>query len=73
MKHDVKARLTLSATGSQGGEGSRTHIQVFANSLVASVLILMHYYQLLATGEVGTSTQVCWPYGEDLLVVGIIR
>ncbi|KAL8750675.1 MAG: hypothetical protein Q9184_006339, partial [Pyrenodesmia sp. 2 TL-2023] len=45
VKHDVKARLTLAASGSSGGEGKRTHIQVFANSLVASVLILLHYRQ----------------------------
>lgn len=46
VKHDVKARLTLSSTGSSGGEGSRTHIQVLANSAVASVLILLHCWQL---------------------------
>ncbi|KAI4112446.1 MAG: hypothetical protein LQ345_006404 [Seirophora villosa] len=72
VKHDVKARLTLSATGSQGGEGQRTHIQVLANSLVASVLILMHYRQLLARDKSGTASQACLPYGEDLLVVGIV-
>ncbi|KAF5858135.1 hypothetical protein ETB97_004782, partial [Aspergillus alliaceus] len=46
VKHDVKARLTLSATGSEGGEGQRTHIQVLANSIVATVLILAHTYIL---------------------------
>ncbi|KAL8737075.1 MAG: hypothetical protein Q9181_002031 [Wetmoreana brouardii] len=72
VKHDVKARLTLSASGSSGGEGPRTHIQVFANSLVASVLILLHYRQLLARDKSGDASQGCWPYGSDLLVVGIV-
>ncbi|GAB1193780.1 hypothetical protein APSETT444_003008 [Aspergillus pseudonomiae] len=46
VKHDIKAQLTLSATGSEGGEGQRTHIQVLANSVVATVLILLHTYVL---------------------------
>jgi hypothetical protein len=66
VKHDVKARLTLS---SSGGEGARTHIQVLANSAVASVLILLHYWQVRRAA----ANQECWPYGQDLLVVGIIR
>ncbi|KAL9012760.1 MAG: hypothetical protein Q9173_002485 [Seirophora scorigena] len=36
VKHDVKARLTLSATGSQGGEGQRTHIQTGSNYLAVA-------------------------------------
>ncbi|KAI4205374.1 MAG: hypothetical protein LQ350_000415 [Teloschistes chrysophthalmus] len=72
VKHDVKARLTLSASGSSGGEGRRTHIQVLANSLVASIFILLHYRQLLAREKSGDANQGCWSYGSDLLVVGIV-
>ncbi|KAL8673939.1 MAG: hypothetical protein Q9168_001634 [Polycauliona sp. 1 TL-2023] len=72
VKHHVKAQLTLSSAGSSGGEGERTHIQVFANSLVASVLILLHYRQLLARDKSGDASQGCWPYASDLLVVGIV-
>ncbi|KAL8953141.1 MAG: hypothetical protein Q9222_000962 [Ikaeria aurantiellina] len=72
VKHDVKARLTLSSSGSSGGEGPRTHIQVLANSAVASVLILLHYRQHLARDESKDASQGCWPYGQDLLVVGIV-
>ncbi|KAL9005156.1 MAG: hypothetical protein Q9188_002070 [Gyalolechia gomerana] len=72
VKHDVKVSLTLSSSGSSGGEGPRTHIQVLANSLVASVLILWHYRQLLARDKSGDASQGCWPYGDDLLVVGIV-
>lgn len=73
VKHDVKARLTLSSSGASGGEGPRTHIQVLANSVVASVLILLHYRQLLAREKSLDVGQDCWPYGEDLLVIGIVR
>ncbi|KAL8941232.1 MAG: hypothetical protein Q9216_002365 [Gyalolechia sp. 2 TL-2023] len=72
VKHHVKASLTLSSSGSSGGEGTRTHIQVLANSFVASVLILLHYRQLLARDKKDDASQECWPYGEDLPVVGII-
>ncbi|MCJ1472342.1 hypothetical protein MMC13_000989 [Lambiella insularis] len=72
VKHDVKARLTQSSTGASGGEGARTHIQVLANSVVASVLILLHYRQLRAREHPEHDGQACWPYGESLLVVGII-
>ncbi|KAE8162324.1 integral membrane protein DUF92-domain-containing protein [Aspergillus tamarii] len=69
VKHDIKAQLTLSATGSEGGEGQRTHIQVLANSVVATVLILLHTYVLS-----GSSAE-CFENGRsaaDLLVVGIV-
>ncbi|XRM45071.1 hypothetical protein ABZX51_008175 [Aspergillus tubingensis] len=72
VKHDVKARLTLSATGSEGGEGQRTHIQVLANSVVATVLALLHTYVL--AGQPASATQ-CFSNGHnvaDLLVVGIV-
>ena len=73
VKHDVKQRLTQSSTGASGGEGARTHIQVLANSAVASALILLHYRQLLFRDKSGNASQGCWPYGEDILVVGIVR
>jgi len=75
VKHDVKARLTLSSTGLPGGEGPRTHVQVLVNSLVASVLILLHTWQIY-TAERHTTLQAdrtaCWPRGSDILVVGIV-
>jgi hypothetical protein len=27
VKHDVKAKLTMQASGNSGGEGARTHVQ----------------------------------------------
>lgn len=72
VKHDVKARLTLTSSGTSGGEGGRTHVQVLANSIVATVLVLLHARQLRARDKNGTGSQGCWPYGEDLLVVGIV-
>ncbi|KAL8641230.1 MAG: hypothetical protein Q9228_001947 [Teloschistes exilis] len=72
VKHDVKARLTLSSSGSSGGEGRRTHIQVLANSLVASIFILLHYRQLCAREKSGDANRGCWSYGSDLLVIGIV-
>ena len=74
VKHDTKARLTLSATGSHGGEGPRTHIQVLANSICASILILQHTRQLTLRSQNAYATNAdCWAYGtDDLLMVGII-
>ncbi|KAI1492539.1 integral membrane protein DUF92 [Biscogniauxia mediterranea] len=77
VKKDVKDRLTVNAQGSPGGEGPRTHVQVLANSLMASVLSLMHTYQLrkraeaIAAGEAPDGS-FCFSWGGDLLVVGII-
>ncbi|KAF2704484.1 UMP1-domain-containing protein [Pleomassaria siparia CBS 279.74] len=71
VKHDIKAKLTQSATGSSGGEGSRTHVQVLANSLVSSVLILLHSWQLNKDGSYW-NTDLCWKQGSDVLVVGIV-
>ena len=75
VKHEIKARLTLSSNGSSGGEGARTSIQVLANSAVASVLILLHYRQLqLRAADPFAKNAHCWAYGTgDLLMVGIIR
>ena len=77
IKKDVKAGLTVSSTGSSGGEGPRTHVQVLANSLMSSILTLMHAYQLrkrqdaVVAGAVPEG-QFCYGWGGDLLVVGII-
>ncbi|KAJ1326723.1 DUF92 domain-containing protein [Microdochium nivale] len=46
VKKDIKATLTMSAQGASGGEGPRTHVQVLANSVVATLLALLHAYQL---------------------------
>lgn len=58
VKADIKASLTLHESpvasepdgraepSSGGGEGPRTHIQVLANSAVASLLILLHIWTL---------------------------
>ncbi|KAF7908476.1 uncharacterized protein EAF01_004231 [Botrytis porri] len=73
VKHDVKAKLTVQSTGSAGGEGARTHMQVISNSAVASVLTLMHAYQLhKRRNEPESSNDACYTWGGDLLVVGII-
>ena len=71
VKHDIKARLTQSATGATGGEGSRTHVQVLANSLTASVLILLHARQLRRE-DLNLKGDQCWPRGSDVLIVGIV-
>ncbi|CZR60640.1 probable transmembrane protein 19 [Phialocephala subalpina] len=68
VKHDVKARLTVQASGSAGGEGARTHIQVLANSAVASILTLLHAYQLRQRDQ----TDACFSWPGDILVVGIV-
>ncbi|KAH8671174.1 integral membrane protein DUF92 [Xylariales sp. PMI_506] len=78
IKKDVKATLTLHSQGSSGGEGPRTHLQVLANSLMATVFTLMHAYQLQQRKKVFLSGVVpegsfCFPWQKgDLLVVGII-
>ncbi|KAK8168946.1 integral membrane protein DUF92-domain-containing protein [Phyllosticta citrichinensis] len=78
VKHDIKARLTHSSAGGAGGEGPRTHVQVLANSAVASVLVLLHAWSLYSTGE-GSSNEQCFPRGGpsgfrvvDLAVVGAV-
>ncbi|KAI1500860.1 integral membrane protein DUF92 [Biscogniauxia marginata] len=77
VKKDVKAGLTLHSQGSSGGEGPRTHVQVLANSLMGSVLTLMHAYQLRLRRESIVARELpdgsfCYSWGGDLLVVGII-
>ncbi|RAH49771.1 DUF92 domain-containing protein [Aspergillus brunneoviolaceus CBS 621.78] len=75
VKHEIKSRLTLSATGSEGGEGPRTHVQVLANSIVASVLILAHTYVLAKRSAAGSNAAQCFSNGHDVadvLMVGIV-
>ncbi|KAJ6780318.1 hypothetical protein PWT90_05315 [Aphanocladium album] len=79
IKKDVKAKLTLSAGGDSGGEGPRTHVQVFANSLVASILSILHARQLQqrAAALVDPNTPspsgyLCYAYPGDVLMVGIM-
>ncbi|PSR92012.1 integral membrane protein DUF92-domain-containing protein [Coniella lustricola] len=81
IKEDVKARLTVASKGSSGGGAPRTHVQVFANSLVASILSVIHGYQLrqrAASFLLQTDTtspalpSLCYSWAGDLLVVGII-
>lgn len=71
VKHDIKAKLTQSSTGAGGGEGARNYIQVFANSLVASVLILIHTWQAFKQG-VYHDDKLCFQRGADVLVIGIV-
>jgi uncharacterized membrane protein len=77
VKENVKAKLTLHSRGSSGGEGPRTHVQVFANSLTASLFSLLHAYQLRVrqqalAGSPESPESLCFSWGGDLLVVGII-
>jgi hypothetical protein len=71
VKHEIKAKLTQSADGAAGGEGARNHIQVLANSLTASILILLHAWQLKKEGTYAND-DLCWRRGSDVLVVGIV-
>ncbi|KAI6782088.1 Transmembrane protein-like protein [Emericellopsis cladophorae] len=79
IKQDVKAKLTVASKGSSGGEGPRTHVQVLANSLVASVLTVLHANQLYArqarvadANQAAPAGTLCYAWGGDILIVGII-
>ncbi|KAF2266768.1 hypothetical protein CC78DRAFT_531219 [Lojkania enalia] len=72
VKHDVKATLTQSSTGASSGEGPRNHVQVLANSLVASILILLHTWQLRQDGSYWDEGLCFGKRGSDILVVGIV-
>ncbi|KAF4124239.1 putative membrane protein [Geosmithia morbida] len=81
VKEGIKAKLTMTSKGSSGGEGPRNHVQgsVLANSLVSSILTILHANQLYArqarladpneSDPLGTT---CFQWGGDVLVVGII-
>ncbi|CAM1500990.1 Fc.00g101520.m01.CDS01 [Cosmosporella sp. VM-42] len=79
VKEDVKAHLTVPSKGTSGGEGPRTHVQVLANSLMASVLTILHARQLRSRtaafadpNTLNPDGTICYSWGGDLLVVGII-
>jgi len=72
VKHEIKSKLTQSANGASGGDGQRNHVQVIANSGVASALILLHYLQLKTSGRYDYSKDLCWMRQSDTLVVGIV-
>lgn len=79
IKEDVKSRLTVPSRGTSGGEGPRTHVQVLANSLMASVLTVLHARQLNTRAAAYADTNapnpegsLCFSWGGDLLVIGII-
>lgn len=84
VKQSIKSTLTLHSAGTSGGEGPRTHVQVLANSLTASIFSLLHAYQLrvrrdallasLAAGNPPPSSigSLCYSWPGDLLVIGII-
>ncbi|KAK8227841.1 integral membrane protein DUF92-domain-containing protein [Phyllosticta paracitricarpa] len=79
VKHNIKARLTHSSAGGAGGEGPRTHVQVLANSAVASVLILLHAWSLYSREGGDAQSEQCFPRGGssgfrvvDLAVVGAV-
>ncbi|KAF2088967.1 hypothetical protein K490DRAFT_72631 [Saccharata proteae CBS 121410] len=73
VKHDIKLRLTQSSDGTPGG-GPRTHVQVIANSIVASILILLHAWNLHEhpAGPHASGGATCWARESDVLVVGIV-
>lgn len=74
LKHEIKSGLTLSATGSEGGETQRTHSQVLANSIVATVLVILHTYTLRYK-YAHTEDGPCFSFGQhaaDILAVGIV-
>ncbi|KAH7326234.1 integral membrane protein DUF92-domain-containing protein [Stachybotrys elegans] len=79
VKEEVKAKLTVRAKGTSGGEGPRTHIQVLANSLMASIFSIMHANQLRAReaaladpASPDPRGTICFSWGGDLLLVGIV-
>lgn len=58
-KHEIKKGLTVS---SESGEGPRNHVQVLANSLIASILIVLHLLferDYLFIGIVANYVAVC--------------
>ncbi|KAG7125470.1 Transmembrane protein 19 like [Verticillium longisporum] len=80
IKQDYKATLTLTSSGANN-EGPRTHIQVFANSLIGTSLTWMHAHQLRRRERLFADTEtknpnstLCFSWGPqvDLLVIGIV-
>ncbi|EPQ67787.1 Bgt-1487 [Blumeria graminis f. sp. tritici] len=71
VNHEFKSKLTILESVKSGAGVGRTHIQVFANSGVASVLTLLHTY-FLSQNNPTTSPNKCLPWPTDLLTLGII-
>ncbi|KAI1003616.1 hypothetical protein K3495_g4592 [Podosphaera aphanis] len=73
IKHDIKSGLTVQASENIPGLKARTHVQVLANSAVASVLTILHALQLYRRKQ-GYSNEpnecLVWP--GDPLFMGII-
>ncbi|PHH75229.1 hypothetical protein CDD82_4529 [Ophiocordyceps australis] len=79
VKENVKAHLTTHSRGSSGPEGPRTQVQVLANSLMGSILTILHAIQLRRRAAAYADTDspdphgtMCFSWGGDLLVIGII-
>ncbi|KAJ5165903.1 hypothetical protein N7492_006199 [Penicillium capsulatum] len=72
VKHDIKSRLTLSATGAEGGEGPRNHIQVLANAGIATVLSIAHAVVLSRSSSDSGSCFSAGHSAADILMVGIV-
>ncbi|KAJ2903256.1 Transmembrane protein 19 [Zalerion maritima] len=68
INHEAKEKLTIASKGTPGGEGPRNHVQVVANSLVASILIVMHAFQLYNR----EGSDKCYSWQGDLLPIGFI-
>ncbi|KAF3942028.1 hypothetical protein ABW19_dt0200713 [Dactylella cylindrospora] len=74
-KHAVKQTLTVSSSGHAGGTTTRTHIQVLANSICASILILVHYflsYDDIKSGKPVTFSLSKSSGWKDALIVGVM-
>ncbi|KFA46694.1 hypothetical protein S40293_08066 [Stachybotrys chartarum IBT 40293] len=79
VKESVKASMTVGSKGTPGGEGARTHVQVLANSLMASILTVLHANQLHARADAlmdpntpDPKGTICYSWGGDVLLVGVI-
>jgi uncharacterized protein (TIGR00297 family) len=75
VKHKRKATLTLSSSGSAGGEGPRTSVQVLANSACASILCAVHVWLYGTEDKPGNcfgGTKDGGPVLRDVLLWGIM-
>lgn len=72
----IKRTLTVSSTGNAGaGAVTRTHVQVLANSGIASLLILIHYILIfsdISAGRPVTFSLTGKNGWKDALVVGVM-
>lgn len=78
IHHERKATLTMSPSGESGGEGPRTHMQVWANSGVASGLILLYVWRYGAADlpsswrRPSPGDPPCPGFGTDILLAGVV-